>query len=61
MQVHNSVIHSAYLVGMTLISTAIIYLSFDTDTPITRFAFGFGCCLLGHVLTEALNDNEVEE
>ena len=60
MQVHNSVFHSAYLVGMTIIALTIIYLSWGFDAPIGNFAICFGGCLLGHVVTEILNETEVE-
>ena len=55
MQVHNSVFHSAYLVGMTIIALTIIYLSWGFDAPIGNFALTFGGCLLGHTITETLN------
>lgn len=60
MQVHNSVFHSAYLVGMTIIALTIIYLSWGMDAPIGNFAICFGGALLGHVITEILNETEVE-
>ena len=60
MQVHNSVFHSAYLVGMTIIALTIIYLAWGMDAPIGNFALCFGGCLLGHVVTEILNETEVE-
>ena len=47
-----------YLVAMTLISSAIIYLSWGFDAPIGDFALTFGGVLLGHVITEVLNDAE---
>jgi len=56
----NALHHAVYLVGMTLISTAIIYLSWGNDAPIYNFALTFGGVLLGHVLTEALNTNDEE-
>ena len=61
MRVHSSVFHSAYLVGMTIIALTIIYLSWGFDAPIGNFAICFGGCLLGHVVTEILNENEVDE
>ena len=61
MRVHNSVFHSAYLVGMTIIALTIIYLSWGFDAPIGNFAICFGGILLGHVLTETLNFVEGEE
>ena len=61
MQVHNSVFHSAYLVGMTAIALTIIYISWGLDMPLGNFAICFGGALLGHVITEVLNENEVDE
>ena len=49
-----------YLVALTLICTAIIYLAWGYDAPMGNFALVFGGLLLGHVLTEALNTKEEE-
>jgi hypothetical protein len=50
-----------YLVAMTLISTAIIYLAWGYDAPMGDFALTFGGMLLGHVLTIVLDDREADE
>jgi len=50
-----------YLVFMALISTAIIYLSWGYDAPLGNFALCFGGCLLGHVLTIALEDTDGDD
>lgn len=60
MQIHNSVTHSAYLVGMTIIALCIIYISWGFDAPLGNFAICFGGALLGHVATEIMNETEVE-
>jgi hypothetical protein len=53
----------AYILGMTIISLTIIYVSWGFDAPIGNFAIAFGGILLGHVLTLVLDDtgNEKEE
>ena len=61
MQVHNAVTHSAYLVGMTIIALTIIYLSWGYDAPILNFAICFGGAVLGHVITEILNEDAGED
>jgi hypothetical protein len=54
----NTTEEKLYLVGMALISAAIIFIAWGHDTPIFNFALVFGGVLLGHVLTEVLNEKE---
>lgn len=61
MQVHNSITHAAYLVGMTIIALSIIYISWGFDAPLGNFAICFGGALLGHVITEVLNEEEGDD
>ena len=54
----NTVTERAYLVGMTIISTCTIWVAWGSDAPIMQFAFVFGGLMLGHVMTEVLNEKE---
>ena len=45
-------------IAQTIISTLIIYISWGHDEPIFNFALVFGGVLLGHILTETLNEGE---
>ena len=57
---HNSVTHSAYLVGMTIIALTIIYVSWGFDAPLANFALVVGGLFLGHILTLVLDDTGEE-
>jgi hypothetical protein len=60
---HPSHISAFYLVLLTLLGSACIYIGWDSinGVPLFQFALVTGGILLGHVLTEALNENEVDE
>lgn len=49
-----------YLIGQTLMASALLYAGWDKDSgiPVMQLALVFGGLLLGHVMTEALNDKE---
>jgi hypothetical protein len=49
-----------YLVAMTLLSTAIVYLAWGYDAPLGNFALVFGGMLFGHTITEMFNEGEEE-
>jgi hypothetical protein len=55
----------AYILGMGILATFIIYFAWDNENavPVFQFAIAFGGVLLGHVLTIVLDDttNEKEE
>ena len=48
----------AYILGMGIIATSIMYLGWDSENavPVFQFALAFGGFLLGHVLTIVLDD-----
>jgi hypothetical protein len=52
------ILEKAYLVGMTAIALTIIYASWGFDAPMGNFALVFGGALLGHTITEILNEKE---
>jgi hypothetical protein len=43
------------------ISAAIIFLAWGNDSPMCNFALVFGGLLLGHILTETLNEEGEDE
>ena len=45
----------------SIIATLLIYISWGHDEPIFNFALVFGGLLVGHVLTEVLNEMEGED
>lgn len=51
------------LVAQTLIATALIFFAWDNENgvPVFQFALAFGGFLLGHVLTEVLNEVEGDD
>jgi hypothetical protein len=48
----------AYILGMGILATSIIYFAWDNENgvPVFQFAIAFGGVLLGHVLTLVLDD-----
>ena len=54
----NTIIEKVYLVSMTIIALSIIYISWGFDAPMGDFAIAFGGALLGHVVTEVLNEGD---
>lgn len=42
----------------SIIATLLVYVSWGHDAPIYNFALVFGGLLVGHVLTEVLNEIE---
>ena len=58
---NTTTLEKAYILGMTIIAVSIIYLAWGHDEPIYNFALCFGGALLGHVITEVLNEEEGEE
>lgn len=48
-------------ITQTLIASLLIYISWGHDEPIYNFALVFGGLLLGHILTETLNEVEGED
>lgn len=57
----STVTDKAYILGMTIISLTIIYLSWGFDAPLGNFAIMFGGILLGHVMTLVLDDTVTGE
>lgn len=53
-----TIAEKAYILGQALVSITIIYLSWGYDAPIGNFALVFGGMLLGHIITDALNEGE---
>jgi len=45
-------------ITQTIIASLLIYISWGHDEPIYNFALCFGGILLGHILTETLNEGE---
>jgi hypothetical protein len=48
-------------ITQTLIASLLIYISWGHDEPIYNFALVFGGLLLGHILTETLNEEGEDE
>ena len=48
-------------IAQSIIATLTIYIAWGHDEPIYNFALCFGGFLLGHVLTEVLNEVENNE
>jgi hypothetical protein len=57
----NTVADKAYILGVAIISTAIIYISWGHDAPLANFALVVGGLFLGHVLTIVLDDTGTEK